>query len=93
MRNVFGVCNTALFDDAPEGTVTWYLTRKARDAALERMRDTAIACELSESRALSGIRPVRKPVRGDASRAWLDELMARGSMYVGRAFHVWGDEP
>lgn len=57
---VFGIVNCAFFNRNPQGDETWYATRELRNAAIAKMRESAIARGLSASAAQAGIYPVKK---------------------------------
>jgi hypothetical protein len=53
-----GICNAAFFPTRPEGAETWYADRADRDAALDALRNRAVAAGLSPSAARAGIYPI-----------------------------------
>lgn len=58
-RTIYGYCNCAAFNLAPDGDEHWFSTRTARDAALAAKRAGSVAAGLSESAAVAGIYPIR----------------------------------
>ncbi len=57
-RVLYGICNVTFFSSRPEGTETYYASRRERDEALDSLRARAVAGGLALSAARIGIYPI-----------------------------------
>jgi hypothetical protein len=85
MRYIYGYCNCAYYNVNPEGDLTWFTTRKARDCALARIREKAVDDGLSPGASRAGIYPVDRHVASMTGQAFVRALEDRGLLHEGGA--------
>jgi hypothetical protein len=70
---IYGIVNSAAFNQNPSGDSTWFASRAARDAALADLRARMIGRGLSPSAARSGIYPVENSAHRERG-VWIKDL-------------------
>ena len=78
MRYLYGICNCVYFNNRPEGDITWYRSRRLRQAHLSIIREDAIDRGLSPDSAKGGIYPVRRHVGSYVGKVWLERMEDSG---------------